>query len=252
MISSAAGKRVDTEITKMCCVFDPDDPEELLKIPHFIGVGWDRKVHIWADEKEEVVDVTNTMPENPASGHQEDIMSVIHYPSKNDLIYTGAHDGTIIAWSMETKTKKYTLHENDPTCTSKDYIRDGKSVDQFLILDQRKNPKLVSMTADQWLRFWNLTDQSVLKPTFKFHCKHPEDDGLTAIATTKDNDYLITGDTSGQMKLWDISEVDLDNQNTENFFLEKYFIIAHRGTINTIQILEEKQIKTGRFIISAS
>jgi len=108
------------------------------------------------------------------------------------------------------------------------------------------------MSADQMLRFWNLDSVSDPTPTFKFHCKHPSDDGTTAIATTKDNDYLITGDTSGQMKLWDISEVDLDNQSTENFFLEKYFIIAHRATINTIQIVEEKTIKSGRFIITAS
>ena len=90
------------------------------------------------------------------------------------------------------------------------------------------------MSADQWLRFWNLDGLGDLGPTFKYHCKHPSDDGLTAIATTKDNDYLITGDTSGQMKLWDISEVDLDKPSTANFFLEKYFIIAHRAIINTI------------------
>jgi WD40 repeat protein len=113
-------------------------------------------------------------------------------------------------------------------------IKDGKSVDQFLILDNRPVPKLCSMTADQTLRFWNLNELGDQRPTFKYHCGHPADDGLTAIATTKDNDFLITGDTSGQMKFWDISEVDLDNQETENFFLEKYFIIAHRATINTI------------------
>ena len=55
------------------------------------------------------------------------------------------------------------------------------------------------------------------------------------------------------MKLWDISEVDFDNQKTENFFLEKYFIIAHRATINTITVIQEKQFKEagGRFIVSA-
>jgi WD40 repeat protein len=174
------------------------------------------------------------------------------YDHKYTLLYTGGHDGRLIAWNFETGYRKHSLHENDPTCTSKDYLKDGKSVDQLLILENRKHPKLISMTADQWLRFWNLKDVGDQKPTFKFHCKHPDDDGLTAIATTKDNDYLITGDTSGQMKLWDISEVDLDNQKTENFFLEKWFIIAHRATINTIQIVEEKTIKSGRFIISAS
>jgi WD40 repeat protein len=160
-------------------------------------------------------------------------MSAIYY-SVNQIVYTGGHDGTLIAWNFETGYKKHSMHENDPTCTSKDHLMDGKSVDQLLILDNRPNPKLVSMSADQWLRFWNINELGDQSPTFKFWCKHPEDDGLTAIATTKDNDLLITADTSGQMKLWDISEVDLDNPDTKNFFLERYFIIAHRATINTI------------------
>ena len=108
----------------------------------------------------------------------------------------------------------------------------------------------MSMTADQNLRFWSLTDAKA--PTFKFHCKHPEDDSLTAVAISKDNNTLITADTSGQLKCWDITDVDLDDQKTENHFIEKYFIIAHRSVINTIQIVEEKNIKSDRFIITAS
>lgn len=61
----------------------------------------------------------------------------------------------------------------------------------------------------------------------------------------------MTGDTSGQLKMWDISDVDLDEQSTDVKFIEKYFIIAHRATINSIQIVEEKNIKTDRFIITA-
>ena len=52
--------------------------------------------------------------------------------------------------------------------------------------------------------------------------------------------------------MWDISEVDFDDQSTASKFIEKYFIIAHKLVINTITILEEDYIKTGRFIISAS
>ena len=193
----------------MCCVFDSNDQEEL-RMPYFIGVGWDKKIHVWADEKEEIVESSKTLPQDPSSGHKDDIMSAVFYP-RNNLVYTGGHDGTLIAWNFETGYRKHSLHENDPTCESSDPIKDGKSVDQLLILDNRSNPKLISMSADQWLRFWNLNELGDQRPTFKYFCKHPDDDGLTAIATTKDNDYLITGDTSGQMKLWDISEVDLDN-----------------------------------------
>ena len=90
------------------------------------------------------------------------------------------------------------------------------------------------------------------KPTFKFHCKHPEEDSLSAVAVTKDNEIIVTGDTSGQLKCWDVSGVDFDDQTTENKFIEKYFIIAHRAVINSIQIVEEKNIKSDRFIITAS
>ena len=75
--------------------------------------------------------------------------------------------------------------------------------------------KLPSMTADQYLRFWNLNELTAGKqPSFKFHCKHPDDDGLSAVAVTKDNDIILTGDTSGGLKMWDIKEVDLDEQST--------------------------------------
>lgn len=52
------------------------------------------------------------------------------------------------------------------------------------------------------------------------------------------------------MKMWDISQVDFDDQTTDKKFIEKYFIIAHRATINSIQIVE--YIKSDRFIITAA
>lgn len=152
------------------------------------------------------------------------------YDFENKLVYTGGHDGTIFAWNRETATCKYQLHNADPTCTSKDYIRDSKSVDKLVIL--QKAQKLVSMTPDQLLRFWDLKDTKA--PTFKYHCRHPEDDHLTAIAFSEEEDILVTADTSGCMKMWDISKVNLSDQSTDNFFLEKYFVIAHRATINTV------------------
>lgn len=88
------------------------------------------------------------------------------------------------------------------------------------------------MTADKHLRFWSLTDAKA--PSFKFFCNHPPEDSLTAMAITKDNNFIITGDTSGQIKMWDVTDVNFDNQKTDCYFIEKYFIIAHKSTINTI------------------
>jgi len=85
------------------------------------------------------------------------------YCLKNNLIYTGAHNGTLIAWNFETGYSKSQLDTHDETCTSKagTHIEESKSVDQPLILDVRE--KLVSMTADQYLRFWNLNELTATK-----------------------------------------------------------------------------------------
>ena len=47
------------------------------------------------------------------------------------MIYTGGHDGSLIAWNFETGYVKFYLHDYDPTCMSKagNYIKESKSVD---------------------------------------------------------------------------------------------------------------------------
>lgn len=84
-----------------------------------------------------------------------------YYKDNIQMIYTGGHDGTLISWSMETGSAKRYLHDKDSTCLSsnKDHnqaIKESKSVDALLILERRE--KLLSMTADQWLRFWSLDE----------------------------------------------------------------------------------------------
>lgn len=55
----------------------------------------------------------------------------IAYNRESQLIYTGGHDGSLIAWNFETGYIKFYLHELDPTCISKNgnYILESKSVD---------------------------------------------------------------------------------------------------------------------------
>jgi hypothetical protein len=48
------------------------------------------------------------------------------------------------------------------------------------------------------------------------YADHEKLDSLTAIACDDDNDFIVTGDTAGCMKLWDISKhrfrVDLTSE----------------------------------------
>ena len=74
------------------------------------------------------------------------------------MIFTGAHDGSLFAWHFETGFAKYTLHEKDPTCMSKDHVRDSKSLDSLIIM--QKERLLLSGSCDGKIRFWDIKDLS--------------------------------------------------------------------------------------------
>ena len=190
LLSDDSGRHVDSEITGVVCAYEPKEEdeegeeEEQEKMAHVIAVGWDKKIHIWADQKEEEVVCNKILPRNEQRGHSDDIMSVA-YNYQLNLIYTGGHDGSLIAWNFETGYIKNYLHELDPSCTLKnggDYILQQKSVDCLLIL--YKKEILVSVSADQTIRFWNFDITKGRQPVFTLHGDHEKLDSLSAIATT--------------------------------------------------------------------
>ena len=187
----------------------------------------------------------------------------VAYNRENQLIYTGGHDGSLIAWNFETGYIKYYLHELDPTCMSKsgNYILESKSVDcvrkyiiskniQILILF--KKSLIVSVSADQTIRFWDYDVTSARQPVFTLYGDHEKLDSLTAIAASEDNNYLITGDTAGCMKLWDFSNFTFRVDHNSDKIIEKWFIQAHKRVINCIQIVELDKDDGEKFIVSSS
>jgi hypothetical protein len=45
---------------------------------YIVSVGWDRKIHIWQDDKDEEVETTKILPNNKFIGHGDDIMSAVY------------------------------------------------------------------------------------------------------------------------------------------------------------------------------
>ena len=102
------------------------------------------------------------------------------------------------------------------------------------------------MSADQMLRFWDIDDlQSQKGPVFKFHAGHINsfsDDQLTGLAITDENDRFVTTDTSGRIKMFNISRVDFkDMEQSHEQKLAKigtpWFITAHRKLISSVEIV---------------
>lgn len=150
------------EITSLLCVYEASD---LDRPSFFVAAGWDKRLKIWPDDRaseEENVPCSRDLPNGYLANntknqltHGDDIMSAC-YDTQNKLIFTGGHDGTILAWHFETGFIKFYLHQQDPTCTSEKHILDAKSVDSLFIMKEKS--VLISATADQTLRFWDLLD----------------------------------------------------------------------------------------------
>lgn len=101
------------EVTDLCFVYDSNNPN--MNMGYVLSVGWSKKVYCYLDEKEEIIYENNIMPPSDQGiKHDDDIMTVT-YSAQDNLVFTGSHEGKLIAWNFETKRAKYELHLEDKT-----------------------------------------------------------------------------------------------------------------------------------------
>jgi len=192
-----------------------------------VSVGWDKRIRIWKDLKNDNnedasgadivrIQKNRDWPQYDKKStlkkemHMDDIMTCCYYNENNNrILFTGGHDGTLYGWNFETGTIRYRLHEWDKECKclpGADPIKAQKSIDCLMVM--RKRGVLLSGTADQKIRFWCLKNMPQA-PLLVLYTDHGPGESLTALNSTTDNRYLVTGDTSGQMKCWHIHNLEL-------------------------------------------
>ncbi len=93
---------------------------------------------------------------------------------------------------------------------------------------------LVSVSADQLLRFWDFDITGSKQPVFTMYGDHNKGDSISSIACTKGNNYIVTGDTSGCLKLWNFENFKFREDHTTDNLKVEWFIIAHKSVINCI------------------
>ena len=235
-----------------------DVTKQKIKAASFLAVGWDRKLHIWQDpasientpgeeEEDDAINCIDLPPYGSPDVHKHDIMSCT-FDLKNLLIFTGGVDGTIFGWNYETKFARYDMHNWDETCTSENFIADSKSVDALVIMETKR--LLISMSADQIIRFWDLEELAAHEQclVFKFHANHINpiaDEQLTGLAINVANDKIVTTDCSGRMKMFDVSRVEFKNphlsfEKKEAQMSNPWYINAHRELISSVEIVEQR------------
>ncbi|XP_069829928.1 cilia- and flagella-associated protein 337 isoform X2 [Dendropsophus ebraccatus] len=173
--------------------------------------------------------------------HHDDILCAAFLPPQN--LVTGSYDGEMVVWNNNTENASRKLHpgpskaprsksdsqlhsagkRSNSSASSGRYTRSSSgfwntdsdsnnTVTRLFFLGARKNisatggANLVSCGGSGYVRFWNIF-RNQLMGEFQAH------EGASFIVMTIDNtnNYLITGDLDGWIKVWDIQEYCTDD-----------------------------------------
>ena len=143
-------KSADKQEVSRIAHISTGDPD---KTPTIVSTGWNRRIYFWPDSKEETIYPSKSLPLTKAIVHNSDINDIT-FSLKYNMIFTGAADGTLVAWNLETGGFKHFFHEKDPTCLSDNPSRDGKSVEQVMVLNE--SGAIIAITAGQIMRIFSL------------------------------------------------------------------------------------------------
>ncbi|XP_034070180.1 WD repeat-containing protein on Y chromosome isoform X1 [Gymnodraco acuticeps] len=232
---------VDTsEVTGLTCLHDNQ----------LLAVGWSRRVAQYDVAAAKDLYVRADMSWKSSGVHKSDILAVSQC-SPLGVIATGSYDGEVIIWRLETQGPVLRLQR--PTQAGA-----APPVDGLLFLQHRAGNRklrnrgvLVSSQAG-CLCFWSITGQTHTYGQFY----SPEQPGERVLSLSSDqpqNTILVSGDTTGWLQIWDISDYGLDVQHDESPVCERPPLLqrwrAHERAIVSVDVLEV----SGRlFVLTAS
>ena len=206
-----------------------------------VTVGWNHKIIVYRD----VRGAEDDPPKLWNNLHKDDILSVDHSGSSG-LMATTSYDGQVCCWNIETghvfcqmnvndtarrslgrggKTGPIRIDWNERAMSRRatvdlkpDDINLHLSVDKVIFLqcrDPNKKTATLLVSVDGTIQAWSI--QGGLLGQFDATGRR-NDESVLALKSDSLNHILFTGDTSGYIKIWDISEYCTkklgDNQQT--------------------------------------
>ena len=217
---------------------------------HLIGVGWSREVIFWEDTPE----TKRCLPTRRLSGHSEDILTVAQCPP--NVLATGAYDGMIIIWNLESGAVKFRLipDEYKPRVTMAPSavghgggggdllaglkqmgpaVSDMRAIEVIKFLNT-KQYALLATGADGILRLWNTVDGRLL---WSEHGGHPANESIVSIGLESTDETFVTGDTSGVVI---VNKLILTSNERSVTRLQRVRFQAHDGDITSIFLVEDR------------
>ncbi|XP_030630928.1 WD repeat-containing protein on Y chromosome [Chanos chanos] len=177
------------------------------------------------------------LPWKSARQHREPILAVDHCPHRR-LLATGSSDGEIIIWTLDTQRPLCHFHK----------VQHGKLVGGRAQNQQWKRTALLFTSQRGWLYSW-----SIQGPTHchgRFYVPDKANEFVPGLSTDQDNTFLVTGDTTGHIQVWNISQYALGtgHEPVEERPPLLHSWRAHEGALVSLEVLA---LSSRLFLVSA-
>ncbi|XP_051719029.1 WD repeat-containing protein 64 [Ctenopharyngodon idella] len=206
-----------------------------------ISVGWDRRIDIYLDFKEETQKIQGPKPpwqDDVRNGHKEDILCIAQCTPHH--LATGSYDGEIIVWNVVSE--RILCRFKTPQQSSS-YPVQCTSVLSLIFLKTRafvpelsSSASLVSSDSEGYVNFWSVLNGGKFITSFQAS-QHQQ--AIMKLALTQDDSVLFTADHFGFIYVYNVKQYALEPE--QNPPEKVNFWRAHISSITSLKIIDNDQ-----------
>jgi len=225
---------------------------------YIVTTGWDRKILVYVDSKAPKNVLQMPLERHQNLGHTDDINIVVY--CGESTIASAGDDGLIIVWNINSGYIKLRIGhshqarldhglEQQPKIArrfsegsssrslnrnvSRKVKLDTLAVENLVYLSRIKC--LVSSGADGYIRFWDIATGEMM---VELESGAAENESTITLTTDFEKNFkILTGDTTGILRIWGIEEL-LEAPLTKRHHFKIHYLIqwkAHQGFLTSIQ-----------------
>ncbi|XP_077064208.1 cilia- and flagella-associated protein 337 isoform X1 [Siphateles boraxobius] len=210
-----------------------------------ISVGWDHRIDIYLDSKEETPYNERPKPswqDDVRNGHKVDILCIAQCTPH--LLATGSYDGEIIVWNVvsECILSRFQTPQSTPQQSSS-YPVQCTNVLSLIFLKTRafvpelsSSAWLVSSDTEGYVHFWSVLNGGKFITSFQAS-QHQQP--IMKLALMQDDSMLFTADHVGFIYVYDVKQYALGPE--QNPPEKVNFWRAHISSITSLKIIDKDQ-----------
>ncbi|XP_016113604.1 uncharacterized protein [Sinocyclocheilus grahami] len=213
-----------------------------------LATGWSRLIAQYSIAFSEDIYVNADLSWKSGRQHGEDILAMDHCPGLG-LLATGSYDGEIVIWSLALQKPITRLQTNQQQ-------KAHRPVHRLLFLQRRaqqshlRSGAVLLSSQNGCVCCWSISGPR--HNHGQFYAPDGSDESVMGLSTDQENSLLVTGDTAGVIKVWDISQYALSAADTQSAEDLPSLLHSWRGHERAIVSSELLAYESQLFVLSIS